>query len=202
MCRRKAIRALTYMRLCSLNRQRSSDLATSFSNFRLQPHRYSSRIKAESKSMTDNDAKKIENPNRAIKIVEVGPRDSLQNEGLPLVSTRDKLELIRMLERAGCSNIEVGAFVSPKWIPQMAGSSNVLTKSYASCFSFMRADLTVASNGEAYLYEINEFPFSNEKGIVANRVQGQAYRDLFAMIGPHSSSNESCFNTDIGLSAV
>ncbi len=58
-----------------------------------------------------------------------------------------------------------------------------ITKSHASCFSFLRADLTVASNGEAYAYEINEFPFSNEKGIVANRVQGQAYRDLFAMIG-------------------
>jgi len=126
MCRRKAIRALASIRLCSLNRQRSSDLATSFSNFRLQPPRYSSRIKAEIKSMADNSTKKMKESNRAIKIVEVGPRDGLQNEGLPLVSTRDKLELIRMLERAGCSNIEVGAFVSPKWIPQMAGSSNVL----------------------------------------------------------------------------
>lgn len=63
---------------------------------------------------------------QAIKIVEVGPRDGLQNEPPPIVSIPDKLEFIRMLERAGCPNIEVGAFVSPKWIPQMSGSAEVL----------------------------------------------------------------------------
>ncbi len=61
-----------------------------------------------------------------VKIVEVGPRDGLQNEPLPLVSVRNKLEFIQRLEKAGCSNIEVGAFVSPKWIPQMSGSAEVL----------------------------------------------------------------------------
>jgi len=65
-------------------------------------------------------------PQPTIKIVEVGPRDGLQNEPPPIVSVKDKVELIRKLERAGCSNIEVGAFVSPKWIPQMVGSSEVL----------------------------------------------------------------------------
>ena len=58
-----------------------------------------------------------------------------------------------------------------------------IAKSGASCFSFLRADMTVAANGEAYVYEINEFPFANEKGTVASRVQSGAYRDLFAMIG-------------------
>jgi len=58
-----------------------------------------------------------------------------------------------------------------------------ITKSGASCFSFLRADMTVASNGEAYVYEINEFPFANEKDRVASRVQARAYRDLFQMIG-------------------
>ena len=58
-----------------------------------------------------------------------------------------------------------------------------ITKSQESCFSFLRADMTVASNGEAYAYEINEFPFSNQKETVANRVQTRAYQDLFAMIG-------------------
>ena len=61
-----------------------------------------------------------------IKIVEVGPRDGLQNEPLPIVCVKDKLELIHRLRKAGCSNIEVGSFVSPKWIPQMSGSSEVL----------------------------------------------------------------------------
>ena len=61
--------------------------------------------------------------------------------------------------------------------------NNGITKSQASCFSFMRADLAVTTSGEAYLYEINEFPFSNQKETVAGRVQAQAYRDLFTMIG-------------------
>ena len=52
------------------------------------------------------------------KIVEVGPRDGLQNETNP-VSIAEKVELIERLFHAGCSTIEVGAFVSPKWVPQM-----------------------------------------------------------------------------------
>jgi hydroxymethylglutaryl-CoA lyase len=59
-----------------------------------------------------------------VKIVEVGPRDGLQNEPQP-VSTEDKVQLIRGLAKAGCSVIEAGAFVSPKWVPQMADSKQV-----------------------------------------------------------------------------
>lgn len=75
----------------------------------------------------ETKAKDIDKPKPTIKIMEVGPRDGLQNEALPLVSVKDKLKFIRWLERAGCSNIEVGSFVSPKWIPQMSGSSEVLS---------------------------------------------------------------------------
>ncbi|MBK0416665.1 hydroxymethylglutaryl-CoA lyase [Chromobacterium haemolyticum] len=60
-----------------------------------------------------------------VKIVEVGPRDGLQNEKQPL-STAVKLELIRRLAASGLRSIEAGAFVSPKWVPQMAGSAEVL----------------------------------------------------------------------------
>ena len=60
-----------------------------------------------------------------VKIVEVGPRDGLQNEKQP-VSTAVKLELIRRLAASGLRTIEAGAFVSPKWVPQMAGSAEVL----------------------------------------------------------------------------
>ncbi|NDV13776.1 hydroxymethylglutaryl-CoA lyase [Crenobacter caeni] len=60
-----------------------------------------------------------------VKIVEVGPRDGLQNEkqAVPLAV---KLALIRRLADAGLSHIEAGAFVSPKWVPQMADSAAVL----------------------------------------------------------------------------
>jgi hydroxymethylglutaryl-CoA lyase len=57
-------------------------------------------------------------------IVEVGPRDGLQNEKV-VVSTADKIEFINRLSAAGLPVIEVGAFVSPKWVPQMADTADV-----------------------------------------------------------------------------
>lgn len=56
-----------------------------------------------------------------VKIVEVGPRDGLQNEK-QLISLTAKLHLIDGLALAGLRHIEVGSFVSPKWVPQMADS--------------------------------------------------------------------------------
>ena len=61
----------------------------------------------------------------AVTIVEVGPRDGLQNEAKP-VATADKIALITGLAGAGVSVIEAGSFVSPKWVPQMADSAAVL----------------------------------------------------------------------------
>src|SRR3954447_14220054 len=59
-----------------------------------------------------------------VTIVEVGPRDGLQNEHA-LVSTADKIALIDLLSTAGLPVIEVSAFVSPKWVPQMADAAEV-----------------------------------------------------------------------------
>ncbi|WP_258806997.1 hydroxymethylglutaryl-CoA lyase [Pseudidiomarina sp. CB1] len=58
-----------------------------------------------------------------IKIVEVGPRDGLQNE--QAVTTAAKIQLVNDLARAGVDYIETGSFVSPKWVPQMADSGDV-----------------------------------------------------------------------------
>jgi len=60
-----------------------------------------------------------------VKIVEVGPRDGLQNEKEAL-SAAVKIELVDRLSRAGFPNIEAASFVSPKWVPQMATSSEVM----------------------------------------------------------------------------
>ena len=60
-----------------------------------------------------------------VRIVEVGARDGLQNEAA--VSTQDKVALINALADAGLKDIEAGAFVSPKWVPQMADSSDVIS---------------------------------------------------------------------------
>lgn len=62
-----------------------------------------------------------------VNIVEVGPRDGLQNEPTA-VSTSVKAELINRLSDAGVSIIESGSFVSPKWVPQMAGTDEVLKR--------------------------------------------------------------------------
>lgn len=61
-----------------------------------------------------------------VKIVEVGPRDGLQNEKL-VVPTHVKIDLIHRLVDAGCPVVEATAFVSPKWVPQMADASDVLS---------------------------------------------------------------------------
>ena len=62
---------------------------------------------------------------RSVKIVEVGPRDGLQNEKQP-VPTATKIELIRRLGASGLKTIEATAFVSPKWVPQMAENAAVM----------------------------------------------------------------------------
>ncbi|NQD94052.1 hydroxymethylglutaryl-CoA lyase [Pseudomonas sp. CrR25] len=59
-----------------------------------------------------------------VRLVEVGPRDGLQNEQQP-ISVADKVRLVDDLTAAGLGYIEVGSFVSPKWVPQMAGSAEV-----------------------------------------------------------------------------
>ena len=60
-----------------------------------------------------------------VKLVEVGPRDGLQNEKQP-VSAATKIELIHRLQAAGSKEIEVTSFVSPKWVPQMADNAEVM----------------------------------------------------------------------------
>jgi len=64
---------------------------------------------------------------KKVKIVEVGPRDGLQNEKEAL-SADIKVELVERLARAGFANVEAAAFVSPKWVPQMATSAEVMAR--------------------------------------------------------------------------
>ncbi len=62
-----------------------------------------------------------------VRLVEVGPRDGLQNEKQP-ISVADKVRLVDDLSAAGLEYVEVGSFVSPKWVPQMAGSAEVFAQ--------------------------------------------------------------------------
>lgn len=60
-----------------------------------------------------------------VHLIDVGPRDGLQNEKQP-INTSIKIELVNRLVEAGLKNVEAAAFVSPKWVPQMADGAQVL----------------------------------------------------------------------------
>ena len=62
---------------------------------------------------------------RRVKLIDVGPRDGLQNEKQP-VPAAIKVELVHRLQVAGLKEIEVTSFVSPKWVPQMADNAEVM----------------------------------------------------------------------------
>ena len=65
---------------------------------------------------------------KQVKVVEVGPRDGLQNEAGPMLDAQIKANLINRLASAGLRNIEAAAFVHPKWVPQMANSAQVMAQ--------------------------------------------------------------------------
>jgi hydroxymethylglutaryl-CoA lyase len=64
---------------------------------------------------------------RFVKVVEVGPRDGLQNEKIP-ISADVKVALVDRLSECGFRNIEAASFVSPKWVPQMADGAEVMAR--------------------------------------------------------------------------
>jgi hydroxymethylglutaryl-CoA lyase len=83
-----------------------------------------------------------------VKIVEVGPRDGLQNEK-STVTTEVKIELINRLTAAGFANIEAASFVSPKWVPQMADGPEVMeriTRRPGVTYSVLAPNLQGAQN--------------------------------------------------------
>ena len=63
---------------------------------------------------------------KSVRIVEVGPRDGLQNEPGDIIPTAVKVELINRLVDAGLSYVESASFVSPKWVPQMGDATDVM----------------------------------------------------------------------------
>lgn len=65
--------------------------------------------------------------NDRVRVIEVGPRDGLQNEKIP-VPTAVKAQFVRDLAAAGCREIELTSFVSPKWVPQLADSAELIAE--------------------------------------------------------------------------
>lgn len=104
-----------------------------------------------------------------VRLHEVGPRDGLQNEKA-VISVADKLGLITQLVDAGLKDVEVGSFVSPKWVKQMADTDQVLaglpTRSdvrYAVLVPNMRGwDAFVAARRPGVAYEVAVFIAASE----------------------------------------
>ena len=65
-------------------------------------------------------------PGEKVDLVEVGPRDGLQNEPGDIIATEVKVSLVNQLADAGLSHIEAASFVSPKWVPQMGDAASVM----------------------------------------------------------------------------
>lgn len=82
-----------------------------------------SSTSSSTNSVTTNSVTTKSLPSK-VRIVEVGPRDGLQNEAI-MISANDKVSLIEKLTDAGINYIEIGSFVSPKWVPQMSTSTEV-----------------------------------------------------------------------------
>src|ERR1700760_1378051 len=110
----------------------------------------------------------------AIRIFEVGPRDGLQNEKTP-VGVTDRIAFIEQLLGAGLHTIEVGAFVSPKAIPQMVNSDQVLR------------GINHHADGEFHVL------VPNEKGYAAARDAGARVIAVFASASEgFSRANINC----------
>ena len=104
-----------------------------------------------------------------VKIVEVGPRDGLQNEK-QTVPAEVKIELVHRLQEAGLTEIEVTSYVSPKWVPQMADNAQVMAGIHRKNivrYSVLTPNLqgfnaAIAANKEFWPHEIVVFAAASE----------------------------------------
>ena len=121
-----------------------------------------------------------------VRLYEVGPRDGLQNEPTP-VSTADKIAFVDGLSSAGHRAIEVSAFVSPKWVPQMADAADVfagITRKPGVRYSALVPNLAGLSRAiDARADEVAVFAAASESFSRKNINQGidaslETYRDV------------------------
>jgi hydroxymethylglutaryl-CoA lyase len=116
-----------------------------------------------------------------ITLVEMGLRDGLQNEKV-LLSTSDRLELLKKLVEAGARRIEVGSFVSPAWVPQMAGSLEVTSQALQ-----LQAEKKLGRNVELSVL------VPNEKGMLRALESGVKEIAIFAASSESfSKKNTNC----------
>jgi len=120
---------------------------------------------------------------RDVTIVEVGPRDGLQNE-TAFVPTAEKIAFVNRLADAGLTTIEVSAFVSPRWVPQMADAAEVfagITRRPGVRYTALVPNLQgLARAREAQVDEISVFPAASET--FSRRNLNQSVRDAMTTV--------------------
>ncbi len=118
-------------------------------------------------------------------IIEVGPRDGLQNESA-LVGTENKLEFIKALQAAGVPEMELTSFVSPKWVPQMADAAEIVAQAPKRGRQFVLTpnargiDTALAAGVESIAVFVGVSNSFNEKNI--NKSTAQAMVNLKPLI--------------------
>ncbi|CAJ2511941.1 Uu.00g075660.m01.CDS01 [Anthostomella pinea] len=144
-------------------------------------------------------------PDNRVNIVEVGPRDGLQNEKktIPLAT---KIELIERLAQTGLSFIEAGSFVSPKWVPQMDNSSaimeHLLTKNVISpvpiTYSFLAPNAKGVANATALLRDHQGAYMTQTESLAG--VNGKPAMELAVFAAATESFSKRNLNCDIATS--
>ncbi|KAI1444347.1 hydroxymethylglutaryl-CoA lyase [Annulohypoxylon stygium] len=144
-------------------------------------------------------------PDNRVRIVEVGPRDGLQNEkkSIPLAT---KIELIERLAKTGVSFIEAGSFVSPKWVPQMDNSGaileHILTSKIPSpipiTYSFLAPNAKGVENASALLKQHPGTYLTQAQSLEGTSAKPAVELAVFA--AATESFSQKNLNTDIATS--
>src|SRR6185437_4020479 len=120
-----------------------------------------------------------------VTIIEVGPRDGLQNEK-NYVEEADKLAFIQTLQEAGISEMELTSFVSPKWVPQMADAKTIVQKTNRVGRQFVLApnekgaELAIAAGAQSIAVFVGVSNTFNQKNI--NRTTSESVETLAPVI--------------------
>lgn len=136
-----------------------------------------------------------------VTLIEVGPRDGLQNEKQQ-VETKDKLAFIQALQEAGIQEMELTSFVSPKWVPQMADAKEIVEKSPTVGRQFVLTpnakgvELALEAGAESVAFFVGASNTFNQKNI--NRTTAESMEVIAPLIERLKSQNifiRACIST-------
>lgn len=138
---------------------------------------------------------------KKVTIIEVGPRDGLQNES-KIVPTEVKLQFIEALQKAGVTEMELTSFVSPKWVPQMSDAKTILEKSPRIGRQFVLTpnakgiELSLSNNAKSVAVFVGVSNSFNQKNI--NKITEESMHELKPLVEKLKQANifvRACIST-------